>query len=203
MRSMYPILPSSEEPDQRFRLARIAELDSFLASEIEGRRSLCKKYTRAFNIVQGATVGAATVGVCTEVAGLALLSTGVGAPLGIPLAGVGIGAFLIDLACIPILRKINRKRKKHDEIMQTAKTKLSTIHQIVSQAMTDGKISDEEFKLVSTEIEKYDTLKAQIRSEAHRLAETNETEKKALIEQGREEVRAQFARTLGVPSLPK
>jgi hypothetical protein len=207
---LYPTLSSdaTELPpssDQNFRLARISELDAFLAKEVEDRRKMQKKYQRAVNITQGVSVGVGVVGLGLETAGIPLIATGVGAFPGIVLAALGAGAGLVDLACAAISRKFAAKAAKHAAVMQIARAKQNTIHQLVSKAMTDSNISDEEFKLITDEVEKYQAMKEEVRllrSNSSKTRASDESQKNEWIELGREEIRAQFEKhmaTFGVP----
>ena len=54
----------------------------------------------------------------------------------------------------------------------------------------DGQISDQEFRLIIDEVEKYGKLKSEIRA-ASKKAHLDE-EKNSLIRQGRDEVRGEF-----------
>jgi hypothetical protein len=198
-----PVTSGSHLADQRFRLTRIGELDSFLSKEVEERRKIQKKYQRAINITQGVSAGVGVAGLGMETAGITLIATGVGALPGIVLSALGAGAFVIDLAFAAIIRRCATKMAKHAAVMQVANTKLNSIHQLVSKAMIDSQISDEEFTLILNEVERYQTLKEEIRSKARSLAETDEAAKKEWIEKGRQEMRAQFAKHLGVTSPPK
>jgi hypothetical protein len=156
-----------QSDDQRFRLDRIAALDGYLGGEIETRRKLAKKYQRALNAVQGVAAGTGAVGLGLEVAGLSLLATGVGSLPGIVLSGIGAGAFGVDLLCGMVNRKLSRKIFKHHTIEQTARTKLNTIHKHVSLALSDGLVSDPEYRLIVDEVEAYDLLKEAIRSKSN------------------------------------
>jgi len=67
----------------------------------------------------------------------------------------------------------------------------------------DGRISDEEFRLIKDEVEKYGQLKAEIRAgarKAHAAVELDEETKNSLIRQGREEARASFIKKLTLES---
>ena len=60
--------------------------------------------------------------------------------------------------------KITRnKKKKHNEIVMLAKSKLNSIETLISQALIDFEISHEEFKTTVNEEEKYDKMKEDIR----------------------------------------
>ena len=58
----------------------------------------------------------------------------------------------------------NRK-KKHDKILMLAKTKLTSVENLVSQALIDIEISHEEFITILNEKVKYEKMKDNLRSE--------------------------------------
>ena len=71
-----------------------------------------------------------------------------------------------------------------------AAAKLDTIASHVSKALTDDYISDEEFKLIMEEMNKYKVLKEDIRNKTKKKLKTEEEE--SLIERGRQEARESF-----------
>ena len=58
------------------------------------------------------------------------------------------------------------------------------------KALSDNKVTDEEFQLILEELEKYKVMKEEVRSKTKKkiVTETEET----LIERGRQEARASF-----------
>ena len=97
---------------------------------------------------------------------------------------------------------VSVKAKKHDEVRVLAESKLSTIADRVSKALTDGTISDEEFRLVVEETQKYAHMKAEIRAgakKAYAAVVLDEEANNALIQQGRDEARASFMKKLDAP----
>ena len=68
--------------------------------------------------------------------------------------------------------------------------KLDTIASHISKAMMDDFISDEEFKLIMSEMDKYKAMKEEIRSNTKKKLKTEEEE--SLIERGRQEARESF-----------
>lgn len=187
---LYPSIPS-EEPDQRFRLARISELDAFLAKEAEDRRKTQKKYLRVVNIAHGLSTGVGIVGIGLEAGGISMIATGVGTIPGIVLSALGASAFLVDLACAAVIRKCTKKAMKHAEIMRCANDKLQSIHKYVSEALRDGTISAEEYNRIVDEVSQYQHTKDNIRAKA---IVSDEGAKKELLEKGREEARADFVK---------
>ena len=57
------------------------------------------------------------------------------------------------------------KKKKHDEIITLAKSKLNTIETLISQALIDMDINHEELVTILKEKDKYEKMKDKLRSE--------------------------------------
>ena len=79
------------------------------------------------------------------VSGVAILSTVVAIPMTI---GLEIGAVVCGVGGVIskfISRRLSVKARKHDLIRVLCMSKLNTISSLVSTALIDGKISDEEF----------------------------------------------------------
>ena len=201
---LYPELPAdvpsqhdNTPPDQYFRLQEISKLRKHLEDERDKRSQLYKKYRRGVNAVDAADTTLISASVGMGIGGVGLLSTVIAAPvvLGLEIAALGCG--LLGVAGKFIGRRLSVKAKKHDEVRVLAESKLSTIADHVSKALTDGTISDEEFRLVVEETQKYAHVKAEIRAgakKAYAAVVLDEEAKNALIQQGREEARASFMR---------
>ena len=71
-----------------------------------------------------------------------------------------------------------------------ASAKLDTIASHISKALMDDYISDEEFKLIMEELNKYKAMKEEIRNNT--MKKLKEEEKESLIEIGRQEARESF-----------
>ena len=73
-----------------------------------------------------------------------------------------------------------------------ASAKLDTIASHISKALMDDHISDEEFKLIMEELNKYKAMKEEIRNNTKKRIK--EEEEQSLIERGRQEARESFRR---------
>ena len=77
---------------------------------------------------------------------IAAFASGVVIPVGIALTGAGL---LISVSAT-LMRKglsvMNVKQKKHEEIQLLAQTKLGSIYDVISKALTDGHVSDLELE---------------------------------------------------------
>ena len=196
---IYPTLPTIREqptaPDDRghsYRLKIIREVQEFLEEEIKNREAFSKKYFRIAKVVNMVDNGLITITIVAEGAGAVLLSTGVGSPFALALGISGVVTGAVSLIGNIFSKKATTKAEKHLRIKTLATAKLDTIASHVSKAMMDDFISDEEFKLIMEEMEKYKALKEEIRNNTKKKLKTEEEE--SLIEKGRQEARESFRR---------
>ena len=68
--------------------------------------------------------------------------------------------------------------RKHDSIRGLAEAKLNTIADRISVALNDDKITEEEFGLILSEVDKYNQMKAEIRGQQKQSGGLSEDEKK-------------------------
>ena len=199
---IYPTLPTIRESptapaielaemgnDQghTYRLKVISDKQKFLEDEISKREAFSKKYFRVARIVSNIDSVLIGITICAEGAGAVLLATGIGAPiaLGLGISGATTGA--ISLFGNIAVRKTTLKAEKHLKIKMAASAKLDTIASYISKAMMDNYISDEEFKLIMEELDKYKAMKEEIRNNTKKRIKTEEEE--SLIEKGRQDAR--------------
>ena len=210
-KNLYPSLPDSRESpsapaiDDRghsHRLKVITDVLNFLEEESSKREAFSKKYFRLakyVGVVDSVLIGAT---VCAEVVVAALLASGVGSPfaLGLGVSGAAVGA--ISLFGNIVVRKTTIRAEKHLKIKTLASAKLDTIASHVSKALVDDFISDEEFKLIMEELNKYKAMKEEIRNNTKK--KLKEEEKESLIERGRQEARESFKPLKeSIESIPK
>ena len=195
----YPILPDireqpsapnivnggSDDQGHSYRLGVIMNVQKFLEDEIQKRDAFSKKYFRVARIINIADNVLIGVTICAEGAGAVALSTGVGAPFAVALGISGAATGAISLIGNIVVKKTTTKTEKHLKIKTLAAAKLDTIASHVSKTMMDNFISDEEFKLIMDEINKYKAMKEEIKSKTKKKLKTEE-EEESLIEKGRQ-----------------
>ena len=142
----------------KFRLNEINKIKGYFNSEIQVRKIVSKrlsKHISAFSyidktlIVLSATSGGISIISFTSVIGI---------PPGLASVSFTL-VFCLTTGIIKELLKITRKKKKkHNKIAMLAKSKLNSIKTLMSQALLDFDISNEEFKTVKivNEKEKYE-----------------------------------------------
>ena len=135
----------------KFRLDEINKIENYFHQEINQRKSCSKKlskYDTAFDYIDKVLIvlNAASGGVS-----IISFASVVGAPVGI----AGASFTLIFSLTTGIIKKLlsttRSKKKKHDKILMLAKSKLSSIEALVSQALIDMEISHEEFITILNE----------------------------------------------------
>ena len=202
---VYPELPTIREnpsapvvnggADDRghsYRLNIIREVQNFLEEEIKKREAFSKKYFRIANIVNIVDNALIITTIGAEGTSAVLLATGVGAPFALALGISGAITGGISLIGNIFSKKATTKAEKHLKIRTLAAAKLDTITTHISKALIDDFISNEEFNLIMEEMNKYKTLKEEVRSNTKKKLKTEEEE--SLIEKGRQEARESFRR---------
>ena len=87
------------------------------------------------------------------------------------------------------VKKSTSKAEKHEKIKTIASTKLDTISSHISKALSDNKVTDEEFRLILEELEKCKVMK-EVRSKTKKKIATGLEE--TLIERERQEAHNSF-----------
>ena len=203
---IYPTLPTireqptapnvvnggSDDRGHSYRLNIIREIQAFLEGEIKNREAISKKYFRSAKIVNTLDNALITITIGAEGTGAVLLATGVGSLFALVLGITGVVTGAMWLFGNIFSKKVTTKAEKHLKIKTLAMAKLDTIASHVSKAMMDDFISDEEFKLIMEEMEKYKALKEEITNNTKKKLKTEEEE--SSIERGRQEARESFRR---------
>ena len=203
---IYPDIASAPDEDgpqqsQIYRLKKIEEAEKFLRDEAEKRGKLAKQFKRrviASTISDTSLITAITI---LEVASVATLTTGVGAPISIVLASAGLLLGLGSGVIHKTQKVFESKNKKHDKIKTLAESKLDSISNLVSKAIENAHISHEEYQFILKEVEHYRVMKEQIRTKSKKVADAITAEQReAILAQGREEGKQDFLRKIAATS---
>ena len=160
--NIYPKLatgPPIEDQGQGYRLQKINEIQAFLEKEVATRKALSKKYFRAARIIDNVDTVLIAITLGGGAGGIGLLSTVIAAPTIIVIERVALLSIIGKYS----VKKSMSKAEKHEKIKTIASAKLDTITSHVSEALSDNKVTDEEFKLILEELEKYKVMKEEVR----------------------------------------
>ena len=148
----------------KFRLSEIIGIENYFYQEINQRKSCSKKlnkYITAFDYIDKILIVLRATSSGVSIISFASI---VGAPVGIASASLTL-IFSLTTGIVKKLLNITRnKKKKHDKILMLAKSKLSSIDTLISQALIDTDISHEEFITTLKEKDRYEMMKENLRN---------------------------------------
>ena len=123
---------------------------------------------------------------------------------GLALEAITGVAGLFDIVGVAVSRRCSTKAAKHEAVRILAVSKLNTVHSHISKALEDCAVSDNEYKLILDEVEKYRTMKEELRRKHAPAAGSmiDEETKNELIRRGREQARASFLKKLAISESP-
>ena len=159
---LYPELPT--EDGQNYRLQKISEIEKQLITERDARKALYKKYKRGINTTDGVD----TVFIS---ASITMAGVGLAVPALLPIEIIAIVCGCMGVCSKLVRRKCILKAKKHYEIKTLGESKLNSIKNLISTALNDGQISEQEFKMVLDELDKYNDLKDKTHTKQSGLSE--------------------------------
>ena len=143
---------------------QITGIGNYFHQKINQRKECIKKlskYATVFDyidkilIVLSATAGRVSIISFTSVAG---------ASVGIASASFTLIFSLTTGIIKKLLSETRNKKKKDDKILMLAKSKLSSIETLVSQALIDMEINHEEFVTILNERDKYEKMKENLKN---------------------------------------
>ena len=140
-------------------------VENYFYQEINERKSQIRKLNKYITIFE--YIDKILIVLSAKSGGVSIVSftTIVGAPVEIASASFTL-IFSIAKGIIKILLQITRnKKKKHDNILILAKSKLNSVEKLISKALNDMEISHGEFIIILDEKDKYDNMKYELISE--------------------------------------
>ena len=119
--------------------------------------------------------------------GVGLLPTIIAAPVAIGLQAGAIVCGLLGAGGKLVDRRLQAKARKHDLIRDLVESKLNTIADRISVALNDDEITEEEFRLILSKVDKYNQVTAEIRWHQRQSLSEDEKKKKRLFQRARNE----------------
>ena len=182
---IYPVLPTAPSDEgHNYRLQKIGEIRKEIENEKKKRIHLSKKYHRAFRIISFVDTTLQASGVALGVVGIGFLSTIAAAPVAIACEGVASAGFL-SIVGGQVNKKLALKADKHEKVKVLAESKLNTINSHISKALIDSIVSDSEYELILSELQKFKEMMKEIKAKTK--IDIDEITKESLINKGRED----------------
>ena len=114
------------------------------------QKNLSKKYHRAVKVISNLDSTLVATSMSLGVASEGLLSTIIVAPTVIAMGATALGTGLLGIIGSEVNKRLMRKAEKHETFKVLAEANLNAISYLISKALVDNKISDEEYSLVCT-----------------------------------------------------
>ena len=149
----------------KFRLSEIIGIENYFYRDTNERKSYIRKlhkYITTFEYIDKIWIilSAASGGVSI----ISFISIA-GVPVGIAIANFTL-IFSIAKGIIKILLKITRnKKKKHDNTLMLAESKLNSIEILISKALNEMEVTHKEFTIILNEKDRYEKIKYKLISE--------------------------------------
>lgn len=148
------------------RLQSINQMISELEKEKSEREALVKRYKKLKGASHLVDHTCTTLAVGSTAAGLAVLATIVGTPIALAIQSTGLAFGCGTLFAKYVFRKMTLKIKKHAKIIEICQSTLQDVRSEVSRALSDGHVSDEQYRICLDLRQKYDRMKKRIQTHA-------------------------------------
>ena len=162
---IYPELLTKEPPKDgnAFRLQQSCRVLENLEKEAKHYSSVRKKYKRCYNLLSRTSTLSGTLSFCLSGSGVGTAFSGVGQPLAASLGGLGLICGVLSVITGEAGKNVSRKVTKHEKTVSICESKINSLKDIISKALADDRISNEEFENILAEMSKYHELKKDIR----------------------------------------
>ena len=139
----------------QYRLQQITEIQKLLKSERQKREKLTRNYKKCLKAVKATEAVLAVSFIGLSTVSVVFFSTVIASPAVTVIETVSLGAGLLFIVGGVVSRRLILKAEKHNTIKLLADKKFNVISDLVSKALDDETISDEEFSLVLSELDKF------------------------------------------------
>ena len=161
--ALEPTAPIYPELGPDFRLHKINMILSELGSQAKHYEAVRKKYNKTRSVTNSVAISTGALSALLASSGIATSLTGPGIVVGIPLSAVGGLCGIISAIATVLTKRLTKKISKHESTVTLAKAKINTVSDLVSKALRDNRIDEQEFALIMAESAKYEQLKNEIR----------------------------------------
>ena len=125
--------------------------------------------------------------VALAASGVGLLATLIAAPNALGLQAGAIMCGLLGGRRETGRLEVYAKARKHNQIRVLAESKLNTIAHRISVALNDDKITEEELRLILSEVDEYNQMKNEFRGRHKQSGGLSEDERNGLFQSARDE----------------
>ena len=181
--NMYPNSNAISSNEQQFRINKINEIKDYFLAEIRERGLISKIISKYIVSLDYFDKSLNVLSILSGIISIGSFATVIGTPAELIRASCSFTFSITSGFVKRFLQIIRNKKKKHNNIVMLARSKLISMESKISKALMDSEISHEDFETISNEEKKYRELKESIRMmNSHR----SDAEKVSFIEEGKE-----------------
>ena len=140
--------------EQQFRLNKINEIKDYFLAEIRERELISKNISKYIASLDYFDKSLNVLSILSGSISIASFATVIGAPAGIIGASCSFTFSITSGFVKRFLKTMRNKKKKHNKIVMIARSKLNSIENKISKALTDNEISHEDFETIINEEKK-------------------------------------------------
>ena len=163
--SLYPVLP---DDNSNFRLKRSPTWKRSLNS-MPAKTGRWQKVQKANNVSHYSAIAQAGTTALLPSSAIGTALTGVGDVASVLLSTVAASTGFASTGLAAFCSKLQYKITNHKKIYTLTIAKHNSVRALVSKALKDNKVTDEEFVIIAREVQKFYKLKERIQSHAKRL----------------------------------
>ena len=156
-------IDTSDLNSQQFSLNKIIKIEDFFTTEIKERELMSKKLSKYISVFDYFDKSLIFLSVTSGSVSIALLTTVIGIPIGITSASLSLAFSLCTELVKKLLKATRNKKKKHNQTVMLARSKLNSIQSKIFEALINNQISLEDFMTIINEERNYRELKKSIR----------------------------------------
>ena len=150
--------------DQELRLTKKDEITHYSIEKINRNELMSKKHKivcRVLNYIDHLLIAVSTITGCISISAFASL---IAILVGITSSATGLKICVISPGIKKYKSIIKKKRKKHDKIVLFAKPRLNRKEVLLSKALTDLNISQNEFVIIDNALMEFYDMKEEIKN---------------------------------------
>ena len=134
--------------EQQFRLNKINKIKDYFLAEIRERKLKSKNISKYIASLDYFDKLLNILSILSGSISIASFTTVIGAPAGIIGASCGLTFSITSGFVTKFLKTIRNKKKKHNQIVMLARSKLNSMESKISKALMDNEISHEDFETI-------------------------------------------------------
>ena len=150
-----------------FRRDEIESIKNNLEKQLVHYYQTSAKFKRWHTRCQTVCAVSSGAAVVLTTSGLAASLSAVGVVVGGPLIAIATCFSLVSTSCIGAVKFFLHKAKKHEKIQTLAENTLSQIKSLLSTALNDGKISDDEYQDIIKKYNSFTSERSKLRFSNH------------------------------------